>query len=119
MFYILLFTFFKNIKTYARHSGGVVTYDLVNEVLKDADVPPCLGALDNDWERIDYDGTFYFYSDKILELRDEYQREISFDVPIEKDFLCSWPIEEKHLGELQEYVPNMLYGMYFVFNSKK
>lgn len=102
--------YFKNIKTYARHSGGVVTYDLVNEVLKDADVPPSLGALDNDWERIDYDDTFYFYSDKILELRDEYQREISFDIPIEKDYHCSWPIDEKHLDDLKDYIPNMLYG---------
>lgn len=95
----------------------MVTYDLVNEVLKDADVPPCLGALDSDWERIDYDGTFYYYSDKILELRDEYQREISFDRPMEKDFRCLWPIEEKQLEYLKEYVPNMIYGNIIILSS--
>lgn len=88
----------------------MVTYDLVNEVLKDADVPPSLGAMDSDWERIDCNGTFYYYSDKILELRDEYQREITFERPLEKDISYSWPIEEKQMEHLKEYVPNMIYG---------
>lgn len=112
---------FQNIKTYSRHSGGVITYDLVNEVLKDSDVPPCLGAMDSDWDRIDYDGSYFFYSDKILELRDEYQRAMSFSVPHGPDFQCSWPVEDKHMDNLKKYVPSLIYGrliaIYITFHN--
>ncbi|XP_073827004.1 SAGA factor-like TAF6 isoform X2 [Musca autumnalis] len=100
-----------NIKTYARHSGGVVTYDLVNEVLKDSDVPPCLGAMDSDWDRIDYDGSYFFYSDKILELRDEYQREVSFSIPHGPDFKSYWPVDDKYMEQIKKYVPSLLYAI--------
>ncbi|XP_061388926.1 uncharacterized protein LOC133324056 [Musca vetustissima] len=99
-----------NIKTYARHSGGVVTYDLVNEVLKDSDVPPCLGAMDSDWDRIDYDDSYFFYSDKILELRDEYQREVSFTMPHGPDFKCYWPLDDKYMEHIKKYVPSLIYA---------
>lgn len=51
----------QNLKTYTRHSGGKLTVDLTNEVLKDADVPPVIGAGINNWNQIDYDGTYYFH----------------------------------------------------------
>uniref|UniRef100_A0A1I8NEM4 Uncharacterized protein n=1 Tax=Musca domestica TaxID=7370 RepID=A0A1I8NEM4_MUSDO len=99
-----------NIKTYSRHSGGIVTYDLVNEVLKDSDVPPCLGAMDSDWDRIDYDGSYFFYSDKILELRDEYQREVSYSIPHGPDFKSYWPVDDKYMEQIKKYVPSLIYA---------
>lgn len=87
-----------------------MTYDLVNEVLRDCDVPPCLGAMDSDWDRIDYDGSYFFYSDKILELRDEYQKDVTFSVPIGADFKSSWPLEDKHMEDVKKYIPSLIYG---------
>ncbi|XP_075153214.1 SAGA factor-like TAF6 isoform X2 [Haematobia irritans] len=103
-----LWELINNIKTYSRHSGGAITYDLVNEVLKDSDVPPCLGAMDSDYDRIDYDGSYFFYSDKILELRDEYQKDVSFNMASGPDFKCSWPVEEKHMENFKRYVPSLI-----------
>ncbi|KAH8412891.1 hypothetical protein KR009_006530 [Drosophila setifemur] len=99
-----------NVKIYSRHSGGVVTYDLVNEVLKDADVPPMLGAMDSDWDRIDYDGSYYFHSDKIFELREEFQKEITLCIPGDADFQSFCPVEDKHVEQLKEVVQNLVTG---------
>ncbi|KAL9893602.1 SAGA factor-like TAF6 isoform 1-T1 [Glossina fuscipes fuscipes] len=104
-----LWELINNIKTYARHSGGIISYDLVNEVLKDSDVSPCLGAIDTDWDRIDYDGSYFFHSDKILELRDEYQKEITFNITQKPDLKCSSLVEDKHLGNLKKYIPSLLH----------
>uniref|UniRef100_A0A1I8NY89 Uncharacterized protein n=1 Tax=Stomoxys calcitrans TaxID=35570 RepID=A0A1I8NY89_STOCA len=103
-----LWELMNNIKTYARHSGGMITYDLVNEVLKDSDVPPCLGAMDSDYDRIDYDGSYFFHSDKILELRDEYQKDVPFNMDLGPDFKCSWPVDERHMATVKKYVPSLI-----------
>lgn len=100
----------QNVKVYSRHSGGIVTYDLVNEVLKDADVPPMLGAMDTDWDCIDYDGSYFFHSDKIFELRDEFQKEISLSLPNDADFNCICPIEDKNTEHLKQYVQSLVTG---------
>ncbi|XP_067622956.1 uncharacterized protein Saf6 isoform X2 [Eurosta solidaginis] len=97
-----------NIKTYSRHSGGTVTYDLVNEVLADSDVPPSLGAMDSDWDRIDYDGSYFFYSDKIIELRDEYQKEVTMELPDGADYECTWPVDEKMSEMIRKFVPSLI-----------
>ncbi|XP_054742643.1 uncharacterized protein LOC129247515 [Anastrepha obliqua] len=97
-----------NIKTYARHSGGNVTYDLVNEVLADADVPPALGAMDSEWDRVDYDGSYFFYSDRIIELRDEYQNEFTMETPSGPDYECTWPIDEKQSELIKKFIPNLM-----------
>ncbi|KAM8718157.1 hypothetical protein ACLKA7_004805 [Drosophila subpalustris] len=102
-----------NVKIYSRHSGGVVTYDLVNEVLKDADVPPMLGAMDSDWDCIDYDGSYFFHSDKIFELRDEFQKDISLALPNDADFNCSCPIEDKNTEPLKQYVQSLVTAAIF------
>ncbi|XP_049283843.1 uncharacterized protein LOC125764057 [Anopheles funestus] len=68
-----------NIKTYSRHSSGRVTYDLVNEVLKDSDVPPIVGANNQPWDKIEYDGAYFFNSDEVLDLREEYIKHISLE----------------------------------------
>lgn len=83
---------------------------MVNEVLRDSDVPPCLGAMDSDWDRIDYDGSYFFYSDKIIELRDEYQKDVTFNLPQGPDFKCSFPVEDKYLENIKNYVPAFIYG---------
>ncbi|SPP79135.1 uncharacterized protein LOC117582445 [Drosophila guanche] len=102
-----------NVKIYSRHSGGVVTYDLVNEVLKDADVPPMLGAMDSDWDRIDYDGSYYYHSDKIFELRDEFQKEISLSLPDDADFHSLCPVEDKHTEQLKLSVQSLVTAALF------
>ncbi|XP_018787229.1 PREDICTED: uncharacterized protein LOC108967968 [Bactrocera latifrons] len=97
-----------NIKTYARHSGGTVTYDLVNEVLADGDVPPALGAMDSEWDRIDYDGSYFFYSDKIIELRDEYQKEVTMEIIDGADYECTWPMDEKQNEQIKKFIPSLI-----------
>ncbi|XP_011199642.2 uncharacterized protein LOC105223585 [Bactrocera dorsalis] len=97
-----------NIKTYARHSGGTVTYDLVNEVLADGDVPPALGAMDSEWDRIDYDGSYFFYSDKIIELRDEYQKEVTMEIIDGADYECTWPMDEKLNEQIKKFIPSLI-----------
>jgi len=101
------------VKIYSRHSGGVVTYDLVNEVLKDADVPPMLGAMDSDWDRIDYDGSFYFHSDKIFELSAEFQKEINLCSPDDADFQSICPVEDRHTDQLRQCVQSLVTAALF------
>ncbi|XP_020800807.1 uncharacterized protein LOC110178126 [Drosophila serrata] len=102
-----------NVKIYSRHSGGVVTYDLVNEVLKDANVPPMLGAMDSEWDRIDYDGSYYFHSDKIFELREEFQKEISLAMADDVDFHSIRPVEDRHTEQLKLCVQNLVTAALF------
>lgn len=59
---VLIHNRFQSIKTYSRHSNGRVTYDLVNEILKDCDVPPIIGANSEPWDKIEYDGVYFFNS---------------------------------------------------------
>ncbi|XP_068141530.1 uncharacterized protein Saf6 [Drosophila tropicalis] len=102
-----------NVKIYSRHSAGIVTYDLVNEVLKDADVPPMLGAMDSDWDRIDYDGTYFFHSDKIFELREEFQKDIELKLPNDVDFHSICPAEERNTNELQQFLKSLITASLF------
>ncbi|XP_050076943.1 uncharacterized protein LOC126564071 [Anopheles maculipalpis] len=74
-----LWEFANSIKTYSRHSSGRVTFDLVNEVLKDSDVPPIVGANSQPWDKIEYDGAYFFNSDEVLDLREEYIKHISLE----------------------------------------
>lgn len=57
---VVICFYVKTLKTYTRHSGGVLTGDLVNEVLKDSDVPPIIGTGYGLWSTIDCDGAFFF-----------------------------------------------------------
>ncbi|KAH8282059.1 hypothetical protein KR054_005216 [Drosophila jambulina] len=102
-----------NVKIYSRHSGGVVTYDLVNEVLKDANVPPMLGAMDSEWDRIDYDGSYYFHSDKIFELREEFQKEISLAMADGDDFHSLRPVDDRHTEQLKQCVQSLVTAALF------
>ncbi|XP_055381234.1 uncharacterized protein LOC129611855 [Condylostylus longicornis] len=94
----------QNIKIYARHSGGKVTYDLVNEVLKDSDVQPILGAGEMDFEKIEHEGTsYYFDNDNILELRDEYLKEYETKCAIKSEISGSWVLDKKHSKLLMDF----------------
>lgn len=55
-----VYSFGQTLKTYARHSNGRVTVDLVNDALKDANVCPVLGAGSSEWDTIEYDGVYHF-----------------------------------------------------------
>lgn len=63
-----------NLKTFTRHSGGKLTTSIVNELLKDCNVPPIVGANvgHRDWQRLDYEGTYYYPGDDVIDLRNEY-----------------------------------------------
>uniref|UniRef100_A0A2M4BE77 Uncharacterized protein n=1 Tax=Anopheles marajoara TaxID=58244 RepID=A0A2M4BE77_9DIPT len=74
-----LWELINNIKTYSRHSSGRVTYDLVNEVLKDSDVPPIVGASCQPWDKIEYDGAYFFNTDEVLDLREEYIKDVAME----------------------------------------
>ncbi|XP_030384172.1 uncharacterized protein LOC115631539 isoform X2 [Scaptodrosophila lebanonensis] len=102
-----------NVKISSRHSGGIVTYDLVNEVLKDADVPPMLGAMDSDWDRIDYDGSYFFYSDKIFDLREEFQKDVLLSMPDSADFHCFCPVEDKNADQLKQFLQSLVSASIF------
>ncbi|XP_037046683.1 uncharacterized protein LOC119081691 [Bradysia coprophila] len=90
-----------NLKTYTRHSGGKLTVDLTNEVLKDADVPPVIGAGINNWDQIDYDGTYYFHFDEVLELRDEYNKEVTLNQPGPLNLSSNWFANKKSVKNLE------------------
>lgn len=68
-----------NLKTFSRHSGGKLTTDIVSELLKDSNVPPVIGARagNSEWSRMDCDGVYYYHTDEIIDLRDEYLKEIT------------------------------------------
>ena len=52
-------------KTFTRHSGGKLTVDIVNEVLKDCNVPPVIGAGNDNWDQIEYNGTYFYTNVRI------------------------------------------------------
>ncbi|XP_037907079.1 uncharacterized protein LOC119649135 isoform X2 [Hermetia illucens] len=92
------------IKTYARHSGGRVTCNIVNEVLKDSDVPPILGSEDKPWDKIEYDGNFYFNKDVDIDLCKEYLREESpMEVLPSGDLTTVWSIDHQNSQILFEF----------------
>ncbi|XP_055839846.1 uncharacterized protein LOC129907593 [Episyrphus balteatus] len=97
----------KNIRTYSMHSGGTVTSDLVNEVLKDSDCPPVLGPMDTEWDRIDYDGSFFFNSDKVIELRNEYQKDVQITMPMGPPFMSTWPIQGGHRELMHSFMQSI------------
>ncbi|KAJ6643144.1 hypothetical protein Bhyg_08100 [Pseudolycoriella hygida] len=90
-----------NLKTYTRHSGGKLSVDLTNEVLKDADVPPVIGAGINNWDQIDYDGTYFFHFDEVLELRDEYNKEVTLTQPGPLSLSTNWFANKKSVKNLE------------------
>lgn len=98
-----------------------MTTDIVNEVLKDSNIPPIIGARAGncEWNRMDYDGTYYFhdvsvspgrnsfktnpissFQDEIIDLRDEYTREISSIQCGPLALECSWFTNQRNYRDL-------------------
>lgn len=48
---------------FTKHSGGTLTTDVVNEMLKDCDTVPIIGIRTGTtrWNHLDYDKTFYYH----------------------------------------------------------
>nr|XP_019544874.2 uncharacterized protein LOC109415453 [Aedes albopictus] len=101
-----------NIKTYSRHSSGRVTYDLVNEVLKDCDVPPIVGANNEPWDKIEYDGVYFFNSDEVLDLREEYIKDVSMEQSNIPVLTTSWMAESAIAEDLIELYNNICDAIY-------
>lgn len=68
-----------NLKTFTRHSGGKLTTNIVNELLKDCNVAPVVGAhgTNHEWTRFESDGTFFYQSDEVIDLREEYLKDVT------------------------------------------
>uniref|UniRef100_A0A1B0CEG0 Uncharacterized protein n=2 Tax=Lutzomyia longipalpis TaxID=7200 RepID=A0A1B0CEG0_LUTLO len=94
------------LKTYARHADGRVTVDLVNEALKDASVCPVLGAGSSEWDTIEYDGVYHFNKDRIVDLREEYLKEVQVTTS-RVDICSSWLAEESMSDHLLDFVDHL------------
>lgn len=101
-----------NIKTYTRHSSGRVTYDLVNEVLKDCDIPPIVGANNEPWDKIEYDGVYFFNSDEVLDLREEYIKDVTMEQSNIPVLTTSWMAESAIAEDLIELYNNVCDSVY-------
>lgn len=101
-----------SIKTYSRHSSGKITYDLVNEVLKDCDVPPIVGANNEPWDKIEYDGVYFFNSDEVLDLREEYIKDVTMEQSNIPVLSTSWMAESAIAEDLIELYNNVCDAVY-------
>ncbi|XP_058824608.1 uncharacterized protein LOC131685143 [Topomyia yanbarensis] len=101
-----------NIKTYSRHSSGKVTYELVNEVLKDCDIPPIIGANNEPWDKIEYDGVYFFNSDEVLDLREEYIKDVTMEQSNIPVLSTSWMAESAIAEDLIELYNNVCDAVY-------
>lgn len=97
-----LWEIINNLKTFTRHSGGKLTTEIVNEVLKDCDIPPAVGAHDpaNEWKPLECEGSFFYQADDVLDLRDEYLNEVSEEQngPIRLD--ANWVSNQRNIKDL-------------------
>lgn len=102
-----------NIKVYATKSSGKVTVDLVNEVLKDANVDPILGVSFSFWDRIESDGTYFFNYDEEVDLQEEYTKDVTVDQLGALNLSAGWFGEPNRQQDLIEFYGNIVDGMYF------
>ncbi|XP_055642282.1 uncharacterized protein LOC129779052 [Toxorhynchites rutilus septentrionalis] len=101
-----------SIKTYSRHANGKVTYDLVNDILKDCDVPPIVGANSEPWDKIEYDGVYFFNSDEVLDLREEYIKDVTMEQSNIPVLTTSWMAESSIAEDLIELYNNVCDAIY-------
>lgn len=111
------------LKVYARHTGGRVTTDLVNVVLKDMNVAPVLGANSSNWDTIDHcqldcqdnedNGgaqAYYFNSDRVVDLRDEYMKEYQVLQPGPTRVTSTWCVEDEVSDDLLDLFDKLCDG---------
>lgn len=89
-----------------------MTYDLVNEVLKDCDVPPIVGANNEPWDKIEYDGVYFFNSDEVLDLREEYIKDVTMEQSNIPVLTTSWMAESALAEDLIELYNNICDAVY-------
>lgn len=95
----------QNIKNYAKHSGGKVTYDLTNEVLKDSNCSLILGSdtkLSYDFIEDDHKQLIYFTRDETLDLAEEFNKHITEEnvngpIFLTNTFLLDEKIDEDYI----------------------
>lgn len=97
-----LWEFIHNLKTYARHSGGRVTTDIVNEVLKDCNEAPIIGATSStrEWTQIVCDGTFYYQHEEELDLRHEFSKDLVVTQSADLKLEVNWMTHQRHNDDL-------------------
>uniref|UniRef100_A0A336MWW2 CSON005369 protein n=1 Tax=Culicoides sonorensis TaxID=179676 RepID=A0A336MWW2_CULSO len=96
-----------NIKTFATKSSGRVTVDLVNDVLRDMNVDPILGASNSFWEKIEYDGTYFFHYDEVVDLQEEYAKDLVIEEPGPISLSVNWLGQPNTQHELLEFYGNL------------
>lgn len=100
-----------------------MTTDLVNVVLKDMSVAPILGASCSPWDTIDdcdqddeattvndQPGTYYFNSDRIVDLRDEYTKEYQMLQPGPTGVTSTWCVEDEISEDLLDLFDKLCDG---------
>lgn len=86
----------------------------MNDVLRDMNVDPVLGASNSFWEKIEYDGTYFFNYDEIVDLQEEYTKDLVVEEPGPIGLSITWlgPPNVQH--ELLEFYGNVADGTYLV-----
>lgn len=99
-----LWELINNLKTFTRHSGGKLTTSIVNELLKDCDVPPAVGAhaTHKEWKRFDCDGTFYYQDDDVIDLREEYLKETTITQMGPLMLEANWVSNQRNFKDLNK-----------------
>ena len=112
---------------YSRHTGARVTADLVNVVLKDMHVAPVLGANSSNWDTIDEchnhqmdedqhkdvgttPSTYYFNSDRVVDLREEYMKEYQMMQPGPTSVTSTWCVEDEISEDLLDLFEKLCDG---------
>lgn len=102
-----------------------MTTDLVNVVLKDMSVAPVLGASSSNWDTIDCDsdsandgdgsagsGSYYFNSDRVVDLREEYMKEYQMLQPGPTSVTSTWCVEDEVSEDLLDLFDKLCDGEY-------
>lgn len=87
-----------------------MTSDLVNVVLKDMNVPSVLGANSSNWDTIDCDGCYYFNSDRVVDLREEYLKEYEMLQPGPTSVTSTWVVEDEISEDLLDLFDKLCDG---------
>lgn len=97
-----LWELINNLKTFTRHSGGKLTTSIVNELLKDCNVPPAIGAhaTHKEWKRFDCDGQFFYQDDDVIDLREEYLKEATLTQMGPLTLEANWVSNQRNFKDL-------------------
>lgn len=105
-----LWELINNLKTFTRHSGGKLTTTIVNELLKDCNVPPIVGAhaTNREWKRLDFEGTYFYKDDNVIDLREEYLREVTLTQNGPITLESNWVSNQRNFKDLTKLWQNII-----------